>query len=322
MTLASMLRRRAAVVHRVFRRDRQQFPGRRPLPQPPGQRATRWWENPAIPSTVTSANLSWSLQPGVLIGAALVGSAYLARWRRVRAISSRTGADAPVWRLCCFTGSLLAALLALVSPVDALADQLFFMHMIQHMLLLDVVPILAILGFTKVILRPLTRTVRDLEHRAGALAHPAFAVLLYVGAIWAWHVPGAYDLAVTHPTVHVLEHTSFVLAGSLYWWHLLSPIRARMRLGGMGPVAYMGCTKLFVGALGMGLAFAPVALYPYYVHHARVWGISALEDQSIAGIIMAVEQSLVMGIALVVLFVRMLGESEREQLRRERFETA
>jgi len=258
----------------------------------------------------------------VLIGAALVGSAYLARWRRVRAISSRTGADAPVWRLCCFTGSLLAALLALVSPVDALADQLFFMHMIQHMLLLDVVPILAILGFTKVILRPLTRTVRDLEHRAGALAHPAFAVLLYVGAIWAWHVPGAYDLAVTHPTVHVLEHTSFVLAGSLYWWHLLSPIRARMRLGGMGPVAYMGCTKLFVGALGMGLAFAPVALYPYYVHHARVWGISALEDQSIAGIIMAVEQSLVMGIALVVLFVRMLGESEREQLRRERFETA
>lgn len=95
-----------------------------------------------------------------------------------------------------------------------------------------------------------------------------------------------------------------------------------MRLGGMGPVAYMGSTKLFVGALGMGLAFAPVALYPYYVHHARVWGISAIDDQSIAGIIMAIEQSLVMGIALVILFVRMLGESEREQLRRERYEPA
>ena len=63
-------------------------------------------------------------------------------------------ADAPVWRLCCFAGSLLAALIALVSPVDALADQLFFMHMVQHMLLLDLVPILAILGLTKVILRP------------------------------------------------------------------------------------------------------------------------------------------------------------------------
>jgi putative membrane protein len=258
----------------------------------------------------------------VLIGAALVGGVYLTRWRTVRATSPRPGADAPVWRLCCFAGSLLAALLALISPVDALADQLFFMHMVQHMLLLDLVPILAILGFTKVILRPITRTVRDLERRAGPLGHPAFAVALYVGVIWAWHIPAAYDLAVTHPTVHVLEHTSFVIAGSLYWWHLLSPIRARMRLGGMGPVAYMTSTKLFVGALGMGLAFAPVALYPYYAHHARVWGFSPLADQSLAGIIMAVEQSLVMGIALVVLFVRMLGESECDQLRRERYEVA
>jgi len=265
-----------------------------------------------------SPNLAWSLQPGALVGAALVGGVYLTRWRDVRASSARPQADAPVWRLCCFAGSLAAALAALVSPLDTLSDQLFFMHMIQHMLLLDVVPILAILGFTKVILRPVTRAVRDLERRAGALAHPAFAVVLYVGVIWTWHVPAAYDLALRHPAVHVLEHTSFVIAGSLYWWHLLSPIRARLRLGGMGPVAYMTSTKLFVGALGMGLAFAPSALYPYYVHHARVWGISALDDQSLAGIIMAVEQSLVMGIALVVLFVAMLSESERDQLRRER----
>jgi acetyl/propionyl-CoA carboxylase alpha subunit len=111
-----------------------------------------------------------------------------------------------------------------------------------------------------------------------------------------------------------------VLAGSLYWWHLLSPIRARLRLDGMGPVVYMASTKLFVGALGMGLAFAPSALYPYYVHHVRVWGISAISDQSIAGLIMAVEQSMVMGIALVTLFVRALAESERAQQRRERYE--
>jgi cytochrome c oxidase assembly factor CtaG len=88
----------------------------------------------------------------------------------------------------------------------------------------------------------------------------------------------------------------------------------------MGPVIYMAATKLFVGALGMGLAFAPSALYPYYVHHARVWGISAIDDQSIAGLIMAVEQSMVMGAALVTLFVRALAESERAQRRRERYE--
>ncbi len=268
-----------------------------------------------------SPNLSWTLSPGVLLGGALVAGAYTRRWRRVRlGASPRRAHEAPVWRLCCFMASVLIALLALISPVDSLADQLFFAHMIQHMLLLDLVPILAILGLTKVILRPATRVVHDLERRAGPLAHPAFAVLLYVAVIWAWHIPAAYDFAVSHPLVHVLEHTSFVIAGSLYWWHLLSPIRSRMRLDGMGPVVYMASTKLLVGALGMGLAFAPAALYAYYVHHARVWGISATDDQSIAGLIMAVEQSIVMGIALVVLFVQALNESERAQQRRERYE--
>ncbi len=265
--------------------------------------------------------LFWTFDPGVVIGVAVVGGAYVTRWWRVRrGLSPLRAAEAPVWRLCCMLAALLTAVIALVSPLDGLADQLFLMHMVQHMLLLDLVPILAILSLTKVILRPVTRAVRELERNAGVLAHPAFAVVLYVAVIWAWHIPAAYDLALRHPVVHVAEHITFLTAGTLYWWHLLSPIRARMRLDGMGPVLYMGSTKLFVGALGMGLAFAPAALYPYYIHHARVWGISAHDDQAIAGLIMAVEQSLVMGIALVVLFVRALTESEREQLRIERYQ--
>jgi putative membrane protein len=268
-----------------------------------------------------SPQLSWTLSPGVLIGTAIVAGAYVRRWRRVRVgRTPRGAAEAPVWRLCCFLAAVALALAALVSPIDALADQLFFAHMIQHMLLLDVVPVLAILGLTKVILRPVTRLVQDLERRAGLLAHPAFAVILYVAVIWAWHVPAAYDVAVSHPLVHALEHLSFMLVGSLYWWHLLSPIRARQRLDGLGPVVYMASTKLFVGALGMGLAFAPSALYPYYEHLPRVWGLSAHDDQSIAGLIMAVEQSIIMGVALVVLFMRALSESERAQQRRERYE--
>jgi cytochrome c oxidase assembly factor CtaG len=268
-------------------------------------------------------SLSWTFDPPVLVATAALGGAYLSRWRRVRlAGPPRARTDAPVWRLCCFGGCLLVVLAALVSPLDALSDQLFFAHMVQHVLLLDVAPILAILGLTKVLLRPLTRAVRELERRAGALASPAFAALLYIAVIWSWHVPGAYDLALREPAVHLLEHTSFALAGGLYWWHLLSPIRARLRLSGMGPVAYMTSSKLCVGALGMGLAFAPAALYPFYEHHARVWGLSAAADQSIAGAIMAVEQSLVMGIALVALFIAALAESEREQQRRERYETA
>ncbi|HUH82208.1 MAG TPA: cytochrome c oxidase assembly protein [Solirubrobacteraceae bacterium] len=266
-------------------------------------------------------DLSWSPTPWILASSAALFGTYAWRWAKVRrAAGPRRAAEAPVWRLACAGGALVVLLGALISPLDSLAEQLFFMHMVQHVLLLDLFPILAIVALTKVILRPLTRSVSTLERRAGPLAHPAFAVIAYVGVIWAWHIPAAYDAAARHEGIHALEHVSFLAVGTLYWWHLFSPIRARLRLGGLGPVAYMASTKLFVGALGMFLAFAPSTLYPFYAHQPRVWGVSAGEDQAIAGLIMAVEQSLVMGIALVVLFVRALAESERAEQRRERLE--
>ena len=109
------------------------------------------------------------------------------------------------------------------------------MHMVQHILLLDVVPILLIVSLTKVILRPATRRLQRLERSAGPLAHPAVAVVLYVAVMWGWHVPALYDAALRHPFVHALEHTFFMTAGLLYWWHLLSPIRSRARLTRHGP---------------------------------------------------------------------------------------
>jgi putative membrane protein len=266
--------------------------------------------------------LPWTFSPVVLILAGAVLTVYVRRWRAVRSSASRPSTEAPVWRLCCFVGAVVAVLAALISPLDALADDLFFVHMVQHILLLDVAPILAILGFTKVILRPVTRAVSNVERKAGVIAHPAFAVFAYVAVIWAWHIPAAYDLAVRDSEVHVIEHTSFLIVGSLYWWHLLSPIRTRYRLTGLGPVAYMVATKLLVGLLGILLAFAPTVIYPYYAGHPHYWGLSPHTDQSMAGLVMALEQSVVMGIALVVVFVRMLTESEREQQRRERFEVA
>jgi cytochrome c oxidase assembly factor CtaG len=95
-----------------------------------------------------------------------------------------------------------------------------------------------------------------------------------------------------------------------------------MRLGGLGPVMYMVTTKVLVGLLGIVLAFAPHSIYPFYQHHPHYWGLTAGEDQSMAGLLMALEQSVVMGIVLVWLFVRMLTESERESQRQERFELA
>ncbi len=236
---------------------------------------------------------------------------YVRRWREVGASPGR---------LVSFLGGMALVLVALVSPVDRLAEQLFFMHMVQHLLLLDLAPILVLLGLTRVILRPLTRRLMRLEQAAGPLAHPVFAIVLYVAFMAFWHVPALYDAALEHPVVHVVEHLTFGLAGGLYWWYLLSPIRSRRRLGGMGPVVYMLATKALVGLLGILLAFAPDALYDFYDRQPGYWGLSPGTDQAVGGLIMALEQSIVMGVALVFLFVGALTESEREQQRAERFE--
>jgi len=241
-------------------------------------------------------------------------------WRRARAAG--TSHPPGVGRLSLFALGLITILAALVSPLDSLGDQLMVMHMVQHMLLLDIAPILLILGLTKVLLRPVTRRLQRIERRAGFLGHPAFAVILYAAVLWLWHVPALYDKAQGDGWIHAFEHFTFFTAGALYWWHVLSPIRSRMRLAGLGPVAYMTGGKLLVGLLGVALAFAPRVIYPFYAHQPHYWGLTPLEDQMMAGLVMALEQSIVMGIALVMLFVQMLNESERSQQRAERFEVA
>jgi putative membrane protein len=262
--------------------------------------------------------IEWTLEPSVLVGVALITTVYVLAWRRARATGST---HAPGYgRLALFCSGMLTVLIALVSPIDALGDQLLVMHMVQHILLLDIAPILCILGFNKVLLRPVTRQLHSLERKAGPFSQPAFAVICYAGFMWVWHIPSAYDAALHNTTVHAFEHLCFAFAGALYWWHVFSPIRTRKRLTGLGPMGYMVSTKLLVGALGIVLAFAPTSIYPFYTHQPHFWGLSAVEDQNMAGLVMALEQSIVMGIALVYLFYKMLSESESDAQRAERYE--
>mgnify|MGYP002683074485 FL=1 len=192
----------------------------------------------------------------------MLGGLYLPRWWRVRRDDGASAA--PVWRLLSYLFGLACLVIALVSPIDHLAEQSFTMHMVQHVLLLDLVPIGLIGGLTKVLLRPATRRLMALEKALGPLMHPAVAVVLYITAMVAWHVPTAYDAALESETVHVLEHVVFLSVGLLYWWQLLSPIRSRFHTTVMGPLVYMVSTKLGVGILGIVLTFAPDSLYPYY----------------------------------------------------------
>ena len=267
----------------------------------------------------TSVDTSWTLAPVAIASVLAYAAVYVVRWRRVRRSAGARGAGG--WRLAAWLGGVALVLVALISPVDRIAEQLASAHMVQHLLLADLAPIALILGLTKTILRPITRRVQAIERRAGVFGHPAFGVIAYVGVMWLWHVPALYDGALHHAGIHVLEHLSFAAAGTLYWWHLLSPIRSRLRLAGLGPVAYMASTKLLVGFLGVLLAFSPDKLYTY-AWAGKHLGMTPLDDQHVAGLVMALEQSIVMGIALAWLFARMLAESEAEEQRAERYGAA
>jgi putative membrane protein len=264
-----------------------------------------------------AADTSFAWAPGPIFIVLALVALYVYRWRQVRRSGSTRGAS--YTRLFAWLGGVLCIAIALLSPIDTLADQVFAMHMVQHVLLLDFAPILLIAGLTKVLLRPIARTVLDAERALGPIAHPIFAVVFYVGSMWLWHVPFMYDAALNHSGVHVIEHTFFLSAGLLYWWHLLSPVRGR-HLSGLSPVGYMVSTKVFVGLLGIFLTFAPTSIYSFYEHRPQVWGLHPSDDQALAGAIMAIEQSIVMGVALAYLFVRALAESERQQEREDRRE--
>jgi cytochrome c oxidase assembly factor CtaG len=169
-------------------------------------------------------------------------------------------------------------------------------------------------------MRPATRRLTSIERGLGPFASPAAGLVAWLVLMYLWHLPALYDAAVAHPLVHLLEHVSFFAAGVALWWPLIQPVPMRRRLTGMQPVAYIGTAKAGLAALGIFLTWSTTAIYPYYEDTPRIWGLSPIEDQNVAGVIMMVEQSLTLVLVLVALFVRMLQQSERDQLRRERLE--
>ncbi len=265
--------------------------------------------------------LHWLADPLVLAPLALFAGIYV--WRFGQARKEAGGRGAGALQALAFAGGMLALLAALLTPLDGLGeDYLFSAHMVQHVLLGDVAPLLILLGLSRVIMRPATRRLTGLERRLGALASPATGIVAWLALMYLWHIPALYEAAVENPLVHLLEHVSFFAAGVALWWPLIQPVPMRRRLTGLQPVAYIGTAKAGLAALGIFLTWSTTAIYPYYEGTPRIWGLSPVEDQNVAGVIMMVEQSVTLVIVLVALFVRMLVQSERDQLRRERLEEA
>ena len=271
--------------------------------------------------TAASPQLVWSFDPAPLIPVALYVYFYTRRFIHARREAGGRGAG-PL-QAACAAGAVLVYLAAVVSPIDALGeDYLFSMHMVQHILLGDIAPLLVLLSLSRVIMRPLTRRLMSVERALGPLAHPVTGIVVWLVFIYLWHIPAMYDAALNHSGVHALEHACFFAGGIAVWWPLIQPVPMRRRLTGLSVFAYILVAKLSLGALGIVLTWSQGVAYSYYEHVPRIWGLTALQDQNVGGAIMMVEQSIVLVIAFAVLFIRMLLQSEEEELRRERFEDA
>ena len=265
--------------------------------------------------------IHWFADPAVLAPLGLTVVIYVRRWRQVRREAGSRGAT---WlHALAFAGAMAALLGALVTPVDGLGeDYLFSAHMFQHVLLGDIAPLLLLLSLSRVILRPVTRRLMRFERALGPLASPVTAIAVWLGTMYLWHIPALYDAAVENPLLHALEHLSFFAAGIALWWPLVQPIPMRHALTGLQPLGYIAAAKGGLAALGLFLAWSSTAHYPWYEDAPRIWGLTAVEDQNVAGVIMMVEQSLTLVLVMVWVFVRMLARSEQEELRRERLEEA
>lgn len=268
---------------------------------------------------MTDPHYHWTLSPAILLPIAAYAWLYVRRYREVRRTSGPRGAGPR--QLAAFVASIVLLLIALVSPLDGLGeDYLFSAHMVQHLLLGDLAPLFMLLALSRVIMRPLTRRLQFIERGLGPLAHPASALVLWLGLVYFWHIPALYDAALEHAPVHALQHVTFFTAGVMVWWPLIQPIPMRHRLSGMWTFGYIAAAKAGLAALGLYLTWSSSVAFDYYTRVPRIWGLSAVSDQNIGGAIMMFEQSLVLVTVLAVLFSRMLTQSEEDEERRERLE--
>ena len=254
---------------------------------------------------VEHPQIQWFADPAVLAPLALLVWIYVRRFREARREAGGRGAG-PLQALA-FGGAMLALLAALVSPVDGLgSDYLFSAHMLQHVLLGDIAPLLLLLSLSRVIMRPATRRLARVERALGPLASPWTAIALWLGTMYVWHIPALYDAAAEQPLLHALEHLSFFTAGVVMWTPVLETLPAPAWFGSAAKLAYIVVVRL------VSTLIANVFLWSGDVFYSPYAGVG-LSDQATAGAILLVEGSLVTFAAFAWLFLRLFAEGERRQ---------
>jgi cytochrome c oxidase assembly factor CtaG len=256
----------------------------------------------------------------VLIG---LGTLYTVGWRRVRR-RSVVGKLATKARLAAYWGGLFFLALSLMSPIDYLGGQLFFMHMLQHLLsIMLAAPLLWLAEPFPIMLwalppglrrRVAALFMRDALFRRGlaAATRPLMAWLIFITVYLGWHDATAYNAALRIPWVHDLQHLTFFAAAMLYWWPVVGAApHIHGRFPGWARMIFLIGTVPPNMLVGVSIAFASEVIYTYYLSIPPVWGFTPLQDQALSGAIMWIPGSMMFILAALIILFNMFRKQDR-----------
>ncbi len=260
---------------------------------------------------------SWTIPLWPTLGVLIAGILYLRGWRVARATRPR---ELSLWRALCFFAGLLTLWLALASPLDALDEFLLVTHTLQHLMLMSIAPPLLLLGNPVVpLLRGLPRSFvsdelapwmnsRVIRWPQDVFTNPVFGWTSMVLAMVVWHVPAAYELALRSNFWHQVEHGCYFFTSLAFWWYVIRPWPNQIRSSRWAAILYLASANFVLFFIGFIIVMDNRIIYPTYAHVPRLFGISAMADQKLAGSLMLYIGLLVSIGALFVLLMQVVSE--------------
>ena len=253
-----------------------------------------------------------ALSPAVVAGLELIPltAAVVFYWHRAMTLSW-AGRPVPLWRQVCFGVGLFLAAFVLFSPWGYLAEELVIAHMIEHLIIGDIASLFLVLGLTRSIMQPILAL--PYIGRLQVLANPFVAFPLWAINLFVWHIPVLYESAYGGALIHGLEHGMFLVFGCLMWMPVFGPLPTPKWFGPGWKIVYTVIVRFTAAVLGNILMWTQITLYDNYAEGQLKWGISAIQDQSTAGVIMMLEGTfLILGVLAFTYF-----ESARQSMKKQ-----